>query len=343
MRWFILLVFLNVYNSYAQELKGTIIDSKSSEPIVSATVYLDGTSIGTISDFKGGFSLEKPEELTADLIISIIGYEKLRISTPEKADLSIIKLTEKTNVLEEVVLELDPWSRATKERFFKEQFLGSVPAAKKCEILNLDKIRLRFNPSTKLLTAIADEPIVIINNHLGYQILYDLKDFEIEYQQIDFKSTAFKTTDQLKATNYILKRTFYLGSSFFKELENEKPKMRKRQRRRKKAYELSDLRFLRALKNQTLKEEGYRLFYKGNLVDIKNHLRVKQYPKVSHINFRYDRYELLINDKYQSFIKIDDQVLINKFGINVNPRSLQIGGYIAKIKISGLLPLDYGL
>lgn len=343
MRLFFILFILTTVTANAQELKGSIIDSKTGEPIMNATVYFDGTSIGTVSDLDGNFSLKKPEEITADLIISIIGYQKKRIQNPLDVDISEVKIVKKTNVLEEVVLQLDPWSRKNKARYFKEQFLGAVPEARKCEILNFDKIRLRFNPATKLLTAVCDEPIIIINKHLGYKINYDLTDFEIEFMSYESKSEDLTRRSVKTEVEYVMKGTFFLGSSFFQELETNKPTRKKRIKRREKAYLLSDLRFYRALATNELKDQGYQLYRNRVPVAISNNVRSNQFKQFSRVNFRHKNYTFLINGKYQSFFEVDGETIIDKFGNNLTSKSLIFGGYISKIKISGLLPLDYGL
>jgi len=326
-----------------QTIEGSIVDAKSGEPVMNATVYLDGTSVGTVSDIDGKFSFAKPEEINADLIISIISYEKKRINDPVNTNLNPIRLVKKTNVLDEVVLQLDPWSRKKKERYFKEQFLGSVPEASKCDIVNLDKVRLRFNPSTELLTAVCDEPIVILNKHLGYKIYYDLSDFEIQFVSYQ-KQTEDLTRRNVKSElAYGMKGTFFLGSSYFQELEGEKPSLKRRIKRREKAYLLSDLRFYRSLANNKLQEEGYTLYRHRKRVPISDNLRVNKINDFSRVNFRFKQYDFLINGKHQSFFVANGETIIDSFGNNLTGKSITFGGYISLIKLSGLLPLDYGL
>jgi hypothetical protein len=52
MKELILFTFLSIFSMnsvLAETLKGTVLDAKTKEPVVGANVYLDGTTIGTIS------------------------------------------------------------------------------------------------------------------------------------------------------------------------------------------------------------------------------------------------------------------------------------------------------
>ncbi|MDE5651118.1 MAG: carboxypeptidase-like regulatory domain-containing protein, partial [Duncaniella sp.] len=59
---------------FAQDItvKGTVVDD-TGEPVIGATVLIDGTSQGTATDFDGNFTLKVPEG--AKLKISYIGYD----------------------------------------------------------------------------------------------------------------------------------------------------------------------------------------------------------------------------------------------------------------------------
>jgi hypothetical protein len=60
---------------HSQNISGTVIDDRTKEPLFGATVYIDGTTIGTITDFNGDFKLELKKTLNSLLVISYLGYE----------------------------------------------------------------------------------------------------------------------------------------------------------------------------------------------------------------------------------------------------------------------------
>jgi len=92
------LYILFIFNlSLAQstiQLNGHIIESKTQEPIPFAHIVISGTTIGTISNYSGAFSIKVPHELlTRGIIVSCIGYEsksyKITDFTNKKEPISI--------------------------------------------------------------------------------------------------------------------------------------------------------------------------------------------------------------------------------------------------------------
>lgn len=87
----------------AQERKtitGTITDT-SGETIIGASVFVKGTTLGTVSDIDGHFMLEVADD--AVLTISYIGYLTQEISLEGRSTLQIV-LQEDTQLLDEVVV-----------------------------------------------------------------------------------------------------------------------------------------------------------------------------------------------------------------------------------------------
>ncbi|MEA1885827.1 MAG: TonB-dependent receptor [Bacteroidota bacterium] len=62
----------NVFGQQTTEITGKIIDSQG-ESIVGANVYLEGTTIGTVADLKGNFTLTTKARGSYTLIISFVG------------------------------------------------------------------------------------------------------------------------------------------------------------------------------------------------------------------------------------------------------------------------------
>jgi tonB-linked outer membrane protein, susC/ragA family len=82
--------------------KGLIID-REGQPVIGATIRVKGTSIGTTSDVDGGYVLENVPK-TATLIFSLIGSNPVEISANDAKALSVVRLSENTAQLEEVVV-----------------------------------------------------------------------------------------------------------------------------------------------------------------------------------------------------------------------------------------------
>ncbi|MBA3649032.1 MAG: TonB-dependent receptor [Chitinophagales bacterium] len=88
----------------ADPISGTVV-SKNGEPVIGATVYLKGTTIGTYTDVDGRFSLPITETNNYTIVITYIGYKpyEKEITTNESA-LEPIVLQEDALNLSEVIV-----------------------------------------------------------------------------------------------------------------------------------------------------------------------------------------------------------------------------------------------
>ncbi|SEJ51917.1 TonB-linked outer membrane protein, SusC/RagA family [Cyclobacterium xiamenense] len=82
------------------EITGRIVDEQG-QPVPGATVLIEGSSTGTVSDIDGNFSIEAAEGSV--LLVSFIGYESQRITVGSQTNLNIT-LREDQSSLEEVVV-----------------------------------------------------------------------------------------------------------------------------------------------------------------------------------------------------------------------------------------------
>ena len=82
-------------------VKGTVVDETGS-PIPGVSVYVKGTTNGTISDIDGNFSLSCPSDAT--LVFSYVGYTTQEIAVSNRPNLGTISLKEDNKELEQVVV-----------------------------------------------------------------------------------------------------------------------------------------------------------------------------------------------------------------------------------------------
>ncbi|MCY1722945.1 TonB-dependent receptor [Prolixibacteraceae bacterium Z1-6] len=80
---------------------GTVISTADNLPIIGASVVIEGTTLGTVTNFDGEFTLEA--EASDVLIISFIGYTQQRITVGNQTQFTI-NLEENVTDLEEVVV-----------------------------------------------------------------------------------------------------------------------------------------------------------------------------------------------------------------------------------------------
>ena len=81
--------------------RGIVLDSKSREPIIGASVTLEGEYVGTISDAEGCFEIVSPEDVK--IKISYIGYITQLIA-PKKSGTQEVLLSEDTKLIDEIVV-----------------------------------------------------------------------------------------------------------------------------------------------------------------------------------------------------------------------------------------------
>ena len=87
------------------ELKNRVVDFLTYQPIESASIYVENTTIGTVSNVDGRFVLTVPEKHAQDtLVISSIGYKSFRTPVKEFDDSMEIFLEEDIASLDEVLL-----------------------------------------------------------------------------------------------------------------------------------------------------------------------------------------------------------------------------------------------
>lgn len=84
-----------------KRLSGVIVDEKG-EPVIGASVAVKGTSLGTITNLDGEYTLANVPE-NSEIVISFIGYQTLNLSANDKT-LANITLKEDSELLEEVVV-----------------------------------------------------------------------------------------------------------------------------------------------------------------------------------------------------------------------------------------------
>jgi hypothetical protein len=95
-----------------QTIKAKIVDLKTQESLLGATVYLDGTSIATITDGEGNFRLNI-QNSSATLVVSFVGYLTYKLDNPSQYANEKLKilLTQEAIYLDEVVIGKGPFSR----------------------------------------------------------------------------------------------------------------------------------------------------------------------------------------------------------------------------------------
>ncbi|OPZ01948.1 MAG: TonB-dependent Receptor Plug Domain protein [Bacteroidetes bacterium ADurb.BinA395] len=95
------LIGMNIIHAQQLSIQGVIIDKKTGEPLIGASVLEKGTTNGTITNYDGNFSITVSKGAT--LVFSYIGYNEKEI-TVQNQNFLRIELEESTKLLDEIVV-----------------------------------------------------------------------------------------------------------------------------------------------------------------------------------------------------------------------------------------------
>lgn len=322
-----ILLFLQILTfcqvGYNQIIKGTILDQSNNSKIAFATVYINGTSVGTYTDQNGYFKLDITKFNSMSLTISALGYFSVTLSSFSKDKLIVVNLKPKIFQLKEVVInsKLIDKERTADLRIFRNEFLGTTDNARSCQIINEKDITFNTGNSDDTLKAYASMPITIYNNALGYRIIYYLDKFE--YYK---KSKAF----------------FYSGNCIINE-DSTSSKTQKQliERRRKYAYLGSRMHFFRSLWEDDLESTGfvignslYKNLYFVDLVSVDDSLKKS-------LAYKEDLRIAYYSRVFTSFIHfVKGSVFFDKTGY-FDATGIIWDGQMGRQRIGDLLPYEY--
>ena len=233
------LLFVSLAGSAQFTVSGVVMDSATREPLPSASVYAQNTTLGTATNKTGNFSLELKSG-GYDLVISYTGYltQQIRVTGNETGKMEILMIKEEKNLGEvvlrntyEVVDGLEKYGD-----FFLKHFIGATPNAAQCKLTNPEVLKFYYYKRSNKLKVMATAPLQVSNMALGYNIRYELDSFLYYY-----------------GTNI----NSYRGYCLFTEMEGDDSLKRVWNKNRNAAYFGSRLHFMRSYYDSTLNEDGW--------------------------------------------------------------------------------------
>lgn len=318
------------------KIDGFVKDEKG-EPIFGVSVYVDGSTIGTITDENGYFSLLISSESNSILVFRNIGFKSEFYQINKITSTFNVILKEEVKELKEVVVGQNFFSRKQMLKLFREQFLGINVAGKNCIIENEDEIYFDYDRKTLTLIAYSDQPLIIINNYLGYKIEYQLIDFQCKFGKFSMNS-EFVTQFQ------------YAGNSLFTEIDSSSKIIKRRQ----KSYNGSTLHFFRNLISNNWNKKEFTL-YEGSFItnpqlhfkqtQIENGMyKIEVVPKKSiGIKTKFvNQFNMLFDNNEQSKIQFyTSEFYVDSYGVFTNYESIIFSGAIVSKRIGDLLPTNF--
>ncbi|HLO80366.1 MAG TPA: carboxypeptidase-like regulatory domain-containing protein [Chitinophagaceae bacterium] len=225
------------------KVSGIVVDEKTKQPLAGASVFCQNTTIGTLTNSNGEFSISVPSG-GYDIVVSYSGYEtqSQRISKQtENLEAMKFVLKEKEKSMEEVSVVATTEVKNGLEKygaFFREQFIGITENSALCQIENPQVLRFFYSKKKNRLKIIADQELIINNKALGYRIKYQLDSFIHEYGTTVTQFTGYPLFEEMQGTA--------------EEAETWKQK-------REEAYLGSLTHFFRSYYDNSLGAEGFKI------------------------------------------------------------------------------------
>jgi len=311
-------------DGYTQIIRGTVLDKSTNNKINFASIYINGTSIGTNSDQNGSFELDITKYGSLPLTISALGYYSVTLPDFSSEKPLEVYMIPKPFELNEVVVAAKSLAKERRAnlKLFRNQFLGTSANGQKCVIMNENDITFNYDSSNDTLKAFASKPIIIYNNALGYKITYYLDRFEYYRRSKSF---------------------LYNGSAFFSEdMADEMTQKKFFDKRRKNAYLGSRSHFFRSLWTNTLKSNGFIIKNsEDKILNYEDIVTVRAGFK-KYLSYKGGRlYICYLSKSPDSYIiLLKNPVFFDSSGY-FDGLCVKIIGQMAKQRIGDLLPYDY--
>jgi hypothetical protein len=343
------ILVMNCSNLLSQTLSG-IVNDENLRPLPGASVYLNGTTIGTTTDEKGSYEITFENRINSSLIIRFIGYQTVVIENPFDKPRQIVHMVPKTFELKEVVVHPEKYTSEQKLGIFREEFLGRTESGNSCKIKNEDDITLKYNYEVDELTASSIQPIIIENPFLGYLLYFNLIEFKLKFNK---KSIKRKSVESF----------LIIGTTLYKDIGNSERSIEKR---REEAYSGSSKHFFRNMYYNIWGVDDFILFKSSNYYLRNIPANPKDYFKISDtlglkkiLILQNDRisdekriknksipfscaFMVYYNNIEQSSLTFRSEVFyLDKFG-NYQPHDLiDLYGKMSDKRVGDQLPMDY--
>jgi len=218
-------------------IRGKVLDGETLAPLKNASVYVNNSTKGAITDDNGEFQIGPLQPGHYELVASYVGFEALLYAVDlVTTNVRItFQLDKKEKQMREILI-LPGETRLRYLKIFKDNLLGFTNAAQSCKIKNLKEVQFAAGSNKNEVIAYADTSLIIENPELGYIIHFTIIDFYYN------RSTGL---------------SYFFGYTRFEDMNKEGEQKRKWKRRRNNTYEGSTQHFFHSLVKRKLSEEGF--------------------------------------------------------------------------------------
>ena len=260
-------------------INGIVVTAGKGLPLQGASVFINGSSLGTATATDGSFVLRIPESGSFEIIVSFTGYNTLnyKVSATEIPRKVRFELDEKIDEMQSVIVE--PADKNGWQKWgdtFLKNFIGQSELAENCVLRNPGIIKFRFNKTTRQLKADAPEALIIENRSLGYTIRYQLELFNLNFSTSVLTNAGYQVFTPMEPKNARQKARWIAA--------------------RKEAYYGSMVHFIRSAYKNQVQQEGFEV---RRLKKVK----IKDSVMLSAISFSSLRNKTIVNTPDTSSVK----------------------------------------
>lgn len=210
------LLFLPALAQSQTTITGNVTDLETGEAIFGATIFLENTTRGTVSDPDGKYKIEGIFGEFPNLVIQHINYHSKTISAKDRKVINF-KLRPKIKQLETVEIEQNKdkkWKRQFSR--FEKAFVGKTQNAESVEITNPWVMEFEKTEGDGLAGKSLDL-LQIENKATGYEVKFLLESFKVNNGETVYKGKPVFTpldpaSEEEKAAWEAARQRTYLGS-----------------------------------------------------------------------------------------------------------------------------------
>ena len=162
-------------------LTGQVKDAETGEPLPFCSVFVNNTTVATVTDLDGRYTLSGLEAVPLEIGFSFLGYTAQTRKITVKPggtltiNLSMVPLAQELSEQEVKSSRDKTWERDLRK--FQNLFIGTDEAAAQTTLLNPWVIDFPAPTEKGTFLASATQPLEIENRYLGYKITFNLKEF----------------------------------------------------------------------------------------------------------------------------------------------------------------------
>ena len=346
-------------NVLAQEshynVSGKVIDKISHAPLAGASVFAQNTTFGVATDADGNFKLRVPNG-GYDLIVTFSGYEteivRISNSIAQQGSLTLEARPKEKSLAEVSVIATnevkDGWKKYGE--LFTNSFIGNGGFSKQTVLNNPEALKFFFSKKRNRLKVIADEPLQVTNDALGYKIKFAIDSLTYEYNNNNSQ---------------------FIGYPLFEEMHGTSEQEERWKQNRLIAYKGSILHFMRSFYSKNLESEGFEIQFQIRNKDTEHTIQVSNaYDALNYtsddsmhtVEFSPNQPDMVViykkgkpetgfleydpaaNKNFQASILTiapEEWIVIEQNGYYYEQASVLLNGYMGYEKVGNMLPYDY--